>query len=100
MKEHEKSFCRAKSTFDPLKKPHEIETEDHDSSPIDSDEKDSNQLMLPQPEVHKSIGNSSSSSGNSSEGSGSKTPSPEHPSQIADKLPDASDFSVKAVVAQ
>ena len=55
------------------------------------------------PQMPKEKSSSSASSGNSSEGgsSSSKTPSPEHPSQIPEKNGiDATDFSVKAVIAQ
>ena len=59
--------------------------------------------LLAMPQMPKEKSSSSASSGNSSEGgsSSSKTPSPEHPSQIPEKNGiDATDFSVKAVIAQ
>ena len=59
--------------------------------------------LLTMPPIPKEKSSSSASSGNSSEGgsSSSKTPSPEHPSQLSEKNGiDATDFSVKAVIAQ
>ncbi|CAG5112463.1 Oidioi.mRNA.OKI2018_I69.chr2.g6679.t1.cds [Oikopleura dioica] len=98
MKEHEKSFCRARSNSFDGKKENGMELGNEETHCCtDSDEKES---RLPFPD--KALANSSgTSSGNSSEGNCSKTPSPEHPSQMSEsKIPDASDFSVNAVVAQ
>jgi len=96
MKEHEKSFCRARNNSFDIKKDDSLGNENSGHT-SDSDEKES---RLPFPD--KALAHSSgTSSANSSEGCGSKTPSPEHPSQMSDtKIPDASDFSVSAVIAQ